>query len=332
LASVYDILLSPHPDSERLEILSLLLVLLRQLKRALEFNRPDAADLAADFQESLAPAFLPKSQPSSLSDLVLEALDSANKSLQSKSLEILAAVNGLATALPPSSSSSSSSGSDNFLVPLFRYVLKQGVSQRWVLVAMNALVSSMPTREVSDEVLRRLLGELDVLEFAPIRATLIVEILQSRWKEHTRLHEGTQYNFDRVVYEPLLPSFDPSTVSAQTWQNVQRYLYPALASLKSPSGRGFLHYLESLPAEHAFTNDARLECWITIAAAAVQSKQIGIRSLDEGRLRQAIYHADASVRLKAFIVYSQNEDILCDRAVEGVKASFEYNSALHGQG
>jgi hypothetical protein len=197
---------------------------------------------------------------------------------------------------------------------------------------MSALVPAIPTNEVSDDVLHNLLDDLDVLEFAPIRATLIVEIVQARWKDHARQHGGNELEFHRIVYDPILPSFDPSTISANTWQNVQRYLYPALSSLKSPSGRGFLQYIETLPVEHAFDADARLECWITIAAAGVQSKQLGMRSLDETRMKQAIFHADASVRLKAFIVYSQNEDILCERAVAGIKASFRYNAALSGTG
>jgi hypothetical protein len=195
---------------------------------------------------------------------------------------------------------------------------------------LSSIIYLIPVQEVPEDVLQRLLKDLDVLEFSPIRSSLIVTILQARWTEYLSTHEGiNDESFQRIVYQPLLPYFDPSTISSQTWQNVQRYLYPALSVLTSPSGRGFLAYLEALPAELRFDDDAMFECWITIASAAVQSKQLGIRSVDQERLKQAIRHADFSIRLKAFLIYSQNEDILEARSVAGIKAAFEYNAALH---
>jgi hypothetical protein len=135
--------------------------------------------------------------------------------------------------------------------------------------------------------------------------------------------------FHQIVYQPLLPIFDPSSVSTQIWQNVQRYLYPALAALPSPEGRGFLAYLESLPSELRFDEDAMFECWITIASVAVSSKQLGIRSVDPERMKKAIWHEDFSIRLKAFAIYTQNEDLLEARSVAGIQACFAYNAALH---
>jgi hypothetical protein len=170
---------------------------------------------------------------------------------------------------------------------------------------------------------------LDLAEFSPIRCTLIVEILRARWNDHTRNNDITEETFQIIVYQPLLPIFDPSSVSTQTWQNVQRYLYPALAALPSPEGRGFLAYLESLPSELRFDEDAMFECWITIASAAVSSKQLGIRSVDPERMKTAIWHEDFSIRLKAFAIYTQNEDLLEARSVAGVQACFAYNAALH---
>jgi hypothetical protein len=204
-----------------------------------------------------------------------------------------------------------------------------GLSHRRTIVALSAIIPSIPVGEVPEDLLQRLLADLDSVEFSPIRCTLIVEILQARWNEHIRKHESTEESFQQIVYQPLLPIFDPSTVSAQTWQNVQRYLYPALASLPSPNGRAFLAYLESLPSNLRFDEDAMYECWITIASAAVSSKQLGIRSIDSERMKQAIWHEDFSIRLKAFAIYTQNEDLLDPRSVAGIKASFAYNAALH---
>jgi hypothetical protein len=178
-------------------------------------------------------------------------------------------------------------------------------------------------------VLQRLLKDLDLAEFSPIRSTLIIETLQARWKDYVRTHEATEEAFQLIVYQPLLPSFDPSTITPQAWQNVQRYLYPVLAAIQSPSSRGFLSYLESLPTELRFDEDAMFESWITIASAAVQSKQLGIRSIDPERMKQAIWYEDFSIRLKAFAIYSQNEDLLEARSVAGIKACFRYNAALH---
>ena len=71
------------------------------------------------------------------------------------------------------------------------------------------------------------------------------------------------------------------------------------------------------------------ECWITIASSAVSAKQLGIRSIDPDRMKQAIWHEDFSIRLKAFAIYTQNEDILEARSVAGIKTCFAYNAALH---
>jgi hypothetical protein len=196
-------------------------------------------------------------------------------------------------------------------------------------VTLSAIIPSIPVGEVPGDLLQRLLADLDLVEFSPIRCTLIIEILQARWNDHIRKHESTEESFQQIVYQPLLPVFDPSTISAQTWQNVQRYLYPALTSLSSPEGRGFLAYLELLPANLRFDEDAMYECWITIASAAVSAKQLGIRSIDPERMKQAIWHEDFSIRLKAFAIHTQNEDILEARSVAGIKACFAYNAALH---
>jgi hypothetical protein len=310
-----------------LDHLSLLLVVLKQLRRALDHPACDAAGLSDDFNQFLAPAFVPGAKPCSFADTIWESLESSNKSEQSKAIEILTASSHLAAVLrQPTSSSSNTS---NFLVPLFRYILKQGISHRRSIVALSSIISSIPVGEVPQDLLERLLKDLDLVEFSPIRCTLIVEILQTRWKDYVRSEGPTEAKFQQIVYQPLLPSFDPSTVSSQTWQNVQRYLYPTLSSVSSSSGRGFLAYLESLPTELRFDEDAMFECWITITAAAVQSKQLGIRSVNQEKMKQAIWHADFSIRLKAFSIYTQNEDLLDERSVTGIKASFVYNAALH---
>jgi hypothetical protein len=286
-----------------------------------------AAELSDDFHQILAPTLVPGAKPNSIADTLLEALDSPNKSEQSKAIEVLSAASHLVASIQ--APSSSSSNSSNYLVPLFRHVLKLGLSQRRTIVALSAIIPSIPVGEVPDDLLQRLLADLDLVEFSPIRCTLIVELLRARWNDHIRNKEPTEGMFQQIVYQPLLPIFDPSTVSPQTWQNVQRYLYPALASLSSPDGRGFLAYLESLPADLRFDEDAMYECWITIASAAVSSKQLGIRSIDSERMKQAIWHEDFSIRLKAFAIYTQNEDILEVRSVAGIKACFAYNAALH---
>jgi hypothetical protein len=323
---VYDTILSDQSSSARSDQLSLLLVVLKQLRRALD-DATNAAELSDDFHHILAPTFIPGAKPNSISDTLLESLESSNKSEQSKAIDVLSAASHLVKSIQ--APSSSSSNSSNFLVPLFLHVLKLGLSHRRTIVALSAIIPSVPVGEVPEDLLQRLLADLDSVEFSPIRCTLIVEILQARWNDHIRNHESTEESFQQIVYQPLLPVFDPSTISAQTWQNVQRYLYPALASLPSPNGRGFLAYLESLPANLRFDEDAMYECWITIASAAVSSKQLGIRSIDSERMKQAIWHEDFSIRLKAFAIYTQNEDILEARSVAGVKACFAYNAALH---
>jgi len=310
-----------------LDHLSLLLVALKQLRRALDHSASDVAGLSDDFNQYLAPAFVPGAKPCSFADTIWGSLESSNKSEQSKAIEILTAASHLVPVLrQPTSSSSTTS---NYLVPLFRYILKQGISHRRSIVALSSIIASVPVREVPQDLLERLLKDLDLVEFSPIRCSLVVEILQSRWSEYIRAEQPTEEEFQQIVYQPLLPSFDPSTASAQTWQNVQRYLYPTLSSVSSPSGRGFLAYLETLPAELHFDEDAMFECWITITAAAVQSKQLGIRSLNQEKMKQAIWHADFSIRLKAFSIYTQNEDLLDESSVKGIKASFVYNAALH---
>jgi hypothetical protein len=323
---VYDTILSDHSSSVRSDQLSLLLATLKQLRRALE-DATNAAELSDDFHQILAPTFIPGAKPNSIADTLLESLESPNKSEQSKAIEVLSAASHLVTSIQ--APSSSSSNSSNYLVPLFRHVLKLGLSHRRTIVVLSAIIPSIPVGEVPEDLLQRLLADLDSVEFSPIRCTLIVEILHARWNDHIRNHASTEESFQQIVYQPLLPVFDPSTISAQTWQNVQRYLYPALASLPSPNGRGFLAYLESLPSNLRFGEDAMYECWITISSAAVSSKQLGIRSIDPERMNQAIWHEDFSIRLKAFSIYTQNEDILDTRSVAGVKACFAYNAALH---
>lgn len=323
---MYEILLSGQSDSALSEQISLLLVTLKQLRRALD-DSSNATELSQDFHQFLSPAFLPGAKPFSIADSLLHSLDSPSKSDQSKAIDVLSAASGLVAGLQ--APSSSSSNSSNYLVPLFRHILRLGLGHRRTIVGLSAIIASIPVQEVPEDLLRTLLKDLDSVEFSPIRCTLIVEILQARWNNYTRSNEATEVKFQETVYQPLLAIFDPSTVSAQTWQNVQRYLYPALASIPSPSGRGFLSYLQSLPANLRFDEDAMYECWITIASAAVSSKQLGIRSIDPERMKQAIWHEDFSIRLKAFAIYSQNEDLLEARSVAGIKACFAYNAALH---
>ena len=325
-ATVYDAILADHSSSARSDRLSLLLVTLKQLRRALD-DATNAAELSDDFHQILAPTFVPSAKPNSIADTLLESLDSANKSEQSKAIEVLTAASHLVSSIQ--APSSSSSNSSNYLIPLFRHVLKLGLSHRRTIVALSAIILSVPVGEVPEDLLPRLLADLDSVEYSPIRCTLIVEILQARWNDHIRNHEPTEESFQQIVYQPLLPVFDPSTISSQTWQNVQRYLYPALTSIPSPDGHGFLAYLESLPANLRFDEDAMYECWITIASSAVSAKQLGIRSIDSDRMKQAIWHEDFSIRLKAFAIYTQNEDILEARSVDAIKACFAYNAALH---
>ena len=322
---MYEALLADS-SSALLEHLSLLSVTLKQLYRALETSS-QAAELSNDFHQVLGPAFIPGAKPCSLADILLESLESPIKSEQTKAIEALSAAANLVPVLQ--SPSTSSSNSSNFLVPLFRHIVKLGLSQRRTIVGLSSIIACIPTRELPGDLLQRLLKDLELPEFSPLRCTLIVEILRLTWNDNTRHDDATEAIFQRIVYQPLLPVFDPSAVSAQTWQNVQRYLYPALSSIQSPTGRGFLAYLESLPANLRFKEDAMFECWITIVSAAVQSKQLGIRGVDSERIKQAIWHEDFSIRLKAFAIYTQNEDLLAPRAVAGIKAAFVYNAALH---
>jgi hypothetical protein len=218
------------------------------------------------------------------------------------------------------------------IVPLFRYVINQGADQKWTIGALGIMIPGISLDEVPKSLLDKLKDDMEVSENIAIRSTLITEILKARWSKSHPTVEESDIDFHRTVYEPLLPLFDPSSTSLHTWQNVQRYLYPALSSIRSPSGRGFLQYLESLPAGGPLGDESLFECWVTIASASVQARTLGIRDVDEKRLNQAIGHANAGVRLKAFIICSQNEDLLCEKGIAGLKAGYIYNASLAGTG
>lgn len=267
---------------------------------------------------------------SSIARLLIETLQSTTKPIQPRAVECLAAASKLSLHIPPPLTSSSKP--IHLLVPLFRYVLNQGINQKWTLVALSTIIHAIPVEDIPNDLLEKLLGSMEVTENIPIRSTLVVEILKSRWANQNRLHQGTVKEFYQTVYEPLLPLFDPSSSSPQTWQNVQRYLYPILGSIQSPSGKGFLQYLEQLPADGPLGQEAVFECWVTIASAAVSARTLGIREIDEGRLHQAMVHSNADVRLKAFLICSQNEDLFHQKGIAGLKAGYKYNDSLPGTG
>lgn len=288
-------------------------------------------ELTALIHDRLVPSLQrPEIGTASLARLLVDGLQDPSKPLQSRAIDCLCSASKLALVLPAPTTSSSKAAPP--IVPLFRYLINQGADQKWTLSALANILPAIPIGEVPDNVFHKLLQEMDVSDNIAIRSTVIVEILKARWSAHIASDDGTEQDFHRIMYRPVLSLFNPSTASSQTWQNVQRYLYPALSTVKSPSGRGFLHYLETLPSDSAFPIDAQLECWVSIASAAVQAKTLGIRDIDETRLSQAACHASATVRLKAFIICSQNEDLLYEKNIKALKSAFEYNSSLHGQG
>lgn len=266
--------------------------------------------------------------------LLIDNLQSLLKPVQVRSIDCCIAATKLSQILPPPLVSSSKSTQTQMMVPLFRYVVNQGADQKWTLGALSTIIPAVPLEEIPKNLLERLMSDMEVSENIAIRSTFIVEILKARWSKLRPAGdgEGSDEEFNRNVYQPLLPLFDPSSTSSHTWQNVQRYLYPALSSVKSPSGKGFLQYLESLPADGPLGEDSLFECWVTIASATVQARTLGIRDVDEKRLAQAIRHANADVRLKAFLICSQNEDLLCEKGIAGLKVGFAYNASLAGVG
>ena len=213
------------------------------------------------------------------------------------------------------------------MVPLFRYVLNQGADQKWTLTTLASLMPAIPVEEVSSTLLEKLTADMEISENVAIRSSLIIEILTVRWTKK-RQSENTDKAFHQTVYEPLLPLFQDPSPSSNTWQNVQRYLYPKLGSIRSPTGTVFLQYLESLQHGGVLSQTAIFKCWVTIASANVQNRTLGIREIDQKRLAQATSHAEAGVRLKAFQICSQNEDLFCQKGIDGLKAGFVYNSNL----
>lgn len=262
--------------------------------------------------------------------MLIDGLQDPAKSVQNRSVDCLWAANKLALVLPAPAASSSKAAPP--LVPLFRYLVSQGEDQKWTLLALANILPSIPIGEVPNELLEKLLHGMDVSDNIAIRSTVIVEILKARWAASIAAGAGSEQDYQRIIYQPILPLFNPASSSPTSWQNVQRHLYPVLSTVKSPSGRGFLHYLETLPVDAALEGDAQLECWVSIASASVQDKTLGIRDVDQTRLSQAATHANPGVRLKAFAICAQNEDMFYEKNVRALKSAFPPNSSLHGQG
>lgn len=333
-----------NDDEPTIDLASLLLGILKRLAD----DSPNNSALAELVHSLLVPS-LRQVEPgqTSLARTIIAALQSSFKPLSKKASECCFALTQLASKLPEPSASTSTSEKDPWLVPLFTYIMQQGLDQRWTLLALDNLVGAVPLEELPGSLLETLMEDMDMSENIALRASLIRHILYHEWCYETLGTTGTAKEFRRIVLDPIARLFDPSSGSPKQWQNVQRYLYPQLMTMdgiiQGSMPEIILDYLDPMwdekdvaPARRAkfSSQDAGLECWTAITAAAIQSRRMGIKDVDNVNLRVASEHANSNVRLKAFQIATQNDDLLCgdERIGATIARLYIRNGELHGTG
>lgn len=288
------------------EILTTLSTLFRQLRAIYESaSKLPCGDIIDFGHGELASALLPNGE---VSTLIMGCLESNLKPRPARAAETLSAACRMISSLPPPSTSSSSAPSPNILLPLFESVTRHTILTRSDLVAINTMISIIPTRHLHPSLSQRLISDMSTLDCASPRCSILADIL---------CRDPTLKSLGSLL--PLFKADQPSTLL-----NLTRYLLPTIFASKPHSVPLLLDLLAS--------EELYFPAWITVASLGVSLGHIKIKDLPRSELDDAICHVDYTIRLRAFQLLTTGKDLLEGDVVELTKRSLVYNAGLASAG
>lgn len=342
LNKAIDIAASSLSDSNELDLLSLLLVLFRQLKAAIDHarRRPEAKALLEQVYRTLAPALRklgPALRPgSSIADTITLSIESSDKTRQLRAGDVLAAACRMADSLPTPATSGSRTTS--ILVPLFDSFIRSGPSTRSSLVGLNIMLEHIPSSAVPISLLDDLLKDLDALDSASVRCAVIGNLLSRRRYAAGSL---TDEKMDGHMLSALVPYFD-STRPATTLTTLTRYLLPVLFKSHPSSAKSLLQALGDRAKTSTSTGDVIrgkmaegteiFSAWVSVASLAVSQGHVDIDDLPQPALKVAMTHDDPDVRMRVFQLLAGSKDLFLGGTMDLIKESLRWNAVLPSAG
>ncbi|BEI84050.1 hypothetical protein CcaverHIS002_0406540 [Cutaneotrichosporon cavernicola] len=281
LRSATDTALSGGSD---LDVLGFAAALLRQLAA----SPHQINELVA---ERIAPALQPGAQ---LGALITANLAHNFKSRAQRSSELLTAAIKLVPAFP------------DLLSPLFKSIISDSLARKPNLLGITILASAVPDSAVPNDLLPRLLADVDEVDAASQRCAAVVALLARESSNEGWL-------------APLIPYLG-GEASVTT---LSRYLLPALTKVYRSAYEPLLTLLEA-----AAVDDRYFGPWVATASFGVSSGFITLEGLPQTRLEEGISHADLGVRVMAFELLAHSRAVFTPRVMGLVKHALVINTVV----
>lgn len=307
-----ELALQPPPETDPLERLSFITVLMRQLTAVV--SQPEPPKAVIDLVHGvLGPALMPRG---TLAVLLMAGLRNRIKPYPARSSEALTAVTRLAAALPPPNASSSSS---HILQSLFQEVVREELSARPNLVAVATMLDVVSDAEIPDDLTTRLLSDITQVETGSIRSNALVNLLTRRRAQVS----GSEDEKDQAMFLPLMPLFGQED-NSETVQILSRYLVPALLKDRTSAFPVLLDLLSD--------GDEYFASWMTVASYGVSSGLSVISGLPKDKLHEALVHEDDRLRVMAFELIALSKSVLDPHSLDLVRKSLKLNDAIPQSG
>lgn len=292
-------------DGDDVEVLGFSSVLLRQLSVAL-----DTAGVRELVALRVGPALQPRGK---LATLIVANLAHPLKSRASRASDCLQAAVKLDAALSSPSPNSSSSSPPPLMVALFSDIVSDSVARRSNLTGIAIMADCIPDDAFPDDLLQRLLADLDEADAATQRCNAIVAVLARR---RTGLPPAEA---ETTMLAPLIPYLGRE----ESVLTMSRYLLPSLFKVYRYAFEPLLALLDEAAA-----SDAYFGPWVTAASYGIGAGYISLDGLPEARLREAVTHADSAIRIMAFELLGLSRAVVEPRVMELIKHALVINTVL----
>ena len=279
LSQALAVVTEAHPEALSLDLLSLHLSLYRQL-RSLFDSSADPTIPVGLVRAKLGPALVP-GQPCAF---LLESSLSAGRTHYLRASEALSAAGRMVDRLP---SPPGSTPKDNILLPLWLAAACSRDLSKADLVIVNNWLPHIPPESVPPVLTERLLDQMHILDGANLRGSILANIiLLTSGPQDGDSERGT------AGLRSVLHLFDTDQ-SSNTLLNVTRYFLPPLFTGWTSAASSLLKLLEDP------SSGDRFPAWVSVASLGVSLGYLDVADLPPHALRQAITHADVSVRIRA---------------------------------
>jgi hypothetical protein len=258
------------------------------LAAALDLSLPGARKLV---ETRFAPALLPKAP---LGTLISANLAHNLKSRAQRSSEALTAATKLTPTFP------------DLLTPLFTSIVADSIARRPNLLGITILADAVPDSAVPEDLLPRLMENMDEADAASQRCAAIVALLSRRKGEEGWL-------------APLVPHLGKE----ESVVTLSRYLLPALTKVHRDAYDPLLSLLDKAAEEDRYFGP-----WVSTASYGMSSGFIALEGLPQSRLEEGISHSDLSVRIMAFELLAHSRAVFDPRVMGLVKKALVINTVV----